>query len=100
MSCNNARAALSAGQWLIKEEVDARKTAIDAEEAWQLLAATDLVVVAAGKKVLHLVPQDITRDELLAKVIGPSGKLRAPTLRIGRTYYVGFHPQVYGELKG
>ena len=48
MSCNNARAALGAGQWLIKEEVDARKTAIDAEEAWQLLAAADLVVAAAG----------------------------------------------------
>jgi hypothetical protein len=99
VSCNNARAALSAGQWFIKEEVDARKTAIDAEEAWQLLAAADLVVAAAGKKVFRLVPKDIARDELLAKVIGPSGKLRAPTLRIGRTYYVGFHPQVYGELK-
>ncbi len=99
MSCSNARAALSAGQWLIKEEIDARKKAIDAEEAWRLLAAADLVVVAAGKKVLRLAPQELSRDELLAKVIGPSGKLRAPTLLIGKTYYVGFHPQVYGELK-
>lgn len=33
---------------------------------------------------------DVTDDELLAAVIGPSGNLRAPTIRVGKTIGVGF----------
>ena len=31
-------------------------------------------------------------------VIGPSGKLRAPAIRKGKTLVVGFHPEAYGEV--
>jgi hypothetical protein len=33
-------------------------------------------------------------------VIGPSGNLRAPTLRCGKTWLVGFHEEAYGERFG
>lgn len=36
-------------------------------------------------------------ETLLAAMLGPTGKLRAPTLRCGKTIIVGFKPQVYGE---
>jgi hypothetical protein len=39
-------------------------------------------------------------DELLAALIGPSGNLRAPAFRIGRTLVVGFHPGAYAEAIG
>jgi len=29
--------------------------------------------------------------------MGPSGNLRAPTYRVGRTFVIGFNPELYGE---
>ena len=39
-------------------------------------------------------------DERAALVLGPSGKLRAPTLLVGDAVLVGFHPDVYAEFFG
>ncbi|NRA74405.1 MAG: hypothetical protein HRU16_00575 [Planctomycetes bacterium] len=45
--------------------------------------------------------KDAPGDEELAKgIIGPSGNLRAPTLRIGKTVIVGYHDDVYTEVMG
>jgi hypothetical protein len=56
--------------------------------------------VARGKKVVRL---DLRRDRpdaatLRGLLIGPSGKLRAPTLRVGRTLLVGFDPDAYRDV--
>jgi len=43
--------------------------------------------------------KDDPDDDVLAKgIIGPSGNLRAPTLKIGKTLIVGFHHDVYTEV--
>jgi hypothetical protein len=40
-------------------------------------------------------------DEALAKVLlGPTGNLRAPTLRVGKTLIVGFDAEMYRRLLG
>jgi hypothetical protein len=39
-----------------------------------------------------------SRDELLGALLGPSGNLRAPTMRIGTTLYVGFEPTEFPKL--
>ncbi|MCA8948570.1 MAG: hypothetical protein KDE27_03665 [Planctomycetes bacterium] len=39
-------------------------------------------------------------DELCAAVIGRSGNLRAPAIRSGRTWLVGFHEGSYAERFG
>lgn len=39
-------------------------------------------------------------DERKKLVLGPSGKLRAPTLLVGDAVIVGFHPEVYKETFG
>jgi hypothetical protein len=37
--------------------------------------------------------------ELAALVLGPTGNLRAPAVRIGQTWLIGFHEEAYaGEL--
>lgn len=58
------------------------------------------VVVAKGKRVLTFAPQrpDFDRDAFVAAVIGPSGNLRAPTARVGRTFYVGWNDEAYAPL--
>ena len=35
------------------------------------------------------------KAELLALLLGPTGGLRAPTLRVGRTLLVGFNEKAY-----
>ena len=37
-------------------------------------------------------------DEVVAKMLGPTGNLRAPTLRVGRTTIVGFDEATYASL--
>lgn len=54
--------------------------------------------VAAGKKVIEFVPAATEKDVMLKKITGPSGNLRAPTLRLGNVFYVGFHPEMYGMI--
>jgi arsenate reductase-like glutaredoxin family protein len=58
------------------------------------------VIAVKGKKVLRfsLKKGQVPNDELVSAVIGPSGKLRAPAIRKGKTLVVGFHPEAYGEL--
>lgn len=45
--------------------------------------------------------KDPPDDETLAKhICGPTGNLRAPTIRQGNTLYVGFNEEAYAELTG
>jgi len=38
------------------------------------------------------------RAELLTLLLGPTGNLRAPTLRTGRTLLIGFDAATYGKV--
>ena len=60
----------------------------------------DELYVAKGKKIVHL---DLKREkppraELLRLLLGPTGNLRAPTLRKGRKLIVGFDEDTYKHL--
>ena len=54
-----------------------------------------------GKKVvvfdMKAPPDD---DALAAQLLGPSGNLKAPTLRMGRTLLVGFSEAAYRQVFG
>ncbi len=39
-------------------------------------------------------------DDLLAHLLGSTGNLRAPALRVGQTVLVGFNEDVYNDLLG
>ena len=84
----------------IKSEDDARKTRLDHADVEKLLDEVREVWVAKGKKFerIRLDSRSVDREELIRKVMGPSGNLRAPTLRMGKKLVVGFHPEMYGEL--
>ena len=60
----------------------------------------DQIYVAKGKKVIQV---DLKtswpgRAELLALLLGPTGGLRAPTVRVGRTLLVGFSEEAYAKV--
>ena len=43
---------------------------------------------------------DVADDDLKAAIIGPSGWLRAPTWKRGKTLVVGFHADAYDDVLG
>lgn len=67
-----------------------------------LLKNVNELYAAKGKKVVHvnLKKTELSEDELKKLVLGPTGNLRAPTLRKGKTLMVGFHEETYEKLFG
>jgi hypothetical protein len=64
-----------------------------------VLKDVDQLYVAKGKRIVHV---DLRRDkppraELLGLLLGPTGNLRAPTLRKKRTLIVGFDEATYKD---
>lgn len=51
-----------------------------------------------GKKIRILNPEKDDPVEMLAEIIGPTGNLRVPSLRIGDRLVVGFHEDAYSQL--
>jgi len=86
----------------ISEQVDARKEPYGEREALALVKQVHQLYVAKGKKVVHidLKKEKPDKDALRQALLGPTGNLRAPTIRQGKTLVVGFHLDVYRELFG
>ena len=86
----------------VREQVDARKEKLGGSEALELVRAATKVLIAKGKKVVEF---DMKKappgmDELLKHMLGPTGNLRAPTIRAGRTVLVGFDEATYQAALG
>ena len=56
--------------------------------------------VAKGKKVSVFKPADRLGKELLDAMLGPTGNLRAPTIRRGKTVLIGFNEELFTEKLG
>jgi arsenate reductase-like glutaredoxin family protein len=102
MSCKKAQGFLESRNWRVMELADASKTREGREDALALAHSVDRVIVAKGRKVVTFEmkkdpPDD---DTLLAHLLGPTGNLRAPTFRKGKTLMVGFNDEAYSELFG
>ena len=84
------------------ETVDATKTRFGEDDALKLLDGIDRLIAARGKKVETFDLKNDRPDDatLLAHLMGPTGNLRAPTARVGRTLVVGFNPEVYAQVLG
>jgi len=79
--------------------VDAKKDRKGEAEARELLEGARKLIACRGKKVVEwdLKKAPPTDEELRKHVLGPTGNLRAPTLRKGKTLVVGFHADAYQE---
>ncbi len=100
MTCKKAQEFLAQKDCTAKTQVNARKEPIDRDGTLQLMQTVSRVIAVKGKKVLQfsLKKDQAPDDDLLSAVIGPSGNLRAPAIRKGKTLVVGFHPDAYGEV--
>ena len=52
-----------------------------------------------GKKLVHFdLKKDYDEDEVAGLILGRSGTLRAPVLRVGKKLIVGFNEEALGEV--
>lgn len=80
----------------IKETVDA-KAKLGRGDALRLAAQATMIAIAKGKKVVTFSMKDDRPDDemLLTHMLGPTGNLRAPTIKKGKKLLVGFNEDVY-----
>jgi arsenate reductase-like glutaredoxin family protein len=81
----------------VAERTDAKKERYGREAALELARAASKVVVSRGRSVTVFDMKKNPPDEetLLAHLLGPTGNLRAPTIRKGKTLLVGFNEATY-----
>jgi arsenate reductase-like glutaredoxin family protein len=80
--------------------VIANKVKLGADEALKLANAASTIHFARGRKfVTFNMKKDAPgKDELLRHILGPTGNLRAPTLKKGKTLVVGFNEELYAQV--
>ena len=83
-----------------KTEIDAKKDKHQEADALNLVKQVNHLLVARGKKTveLDLKKDKPTKEEILKLILGPTGNLRAPTLRVGKKLIVGFNEEMYESV--
>ena len=82
----------------VAEMVSASKK-LGETEARKLIKDAKKIYVAKGKK-LDEFPGGSAKKEIVEKMLGATGNLRAPTIRVGKTLLVGFNEEVYADVLG
>src|SRR5437879_6514755 len=102
MTCQKAQGFLGQEAVTVTETVNATKTRYGEDDVLALLDGIDTLIAAKGKKVetFDLKNARPADSILLAHLLGPTGNLRAPTARVGRTLVVGFNEEVYRRVLG
>jgi len=82
--------------------VDAKKETHQKDKAIEVLKKATSLHAARGKKIVEvdLKKTELTQDEILKLILGPTGNLRAPTLLLGKTMVVGFNEEMYQGVFG
>ena len=101
-TCKKAQASIGGIAADITETVDATKTRFDGPAALELIAGMTTMIALKGKKRVDFdLKGDRPSDEmLLSHLIGPTGNLRAPTMKVGTILVVGFQEGAYREVLG
>ena len=96
MSCKKAQEFLAQNKIEDGDVQSSSKEAVEGKVALDLLAGVNELLVAKGKKTQRydLKKKRPSDDELLELLLGRSGKLRAPAIRIGRKFLVGYNSEI------
>ncbi len=88
---------MEANSLTAKETVPASRK-LGRDDAAELAAQAKTLVVAKGKNVSDFDLSGTVSDEAITAMLGPTGNLRAPTLKVGKTLLVGFNEERYSEV--
>jgi hypothetical protein len=65
-----------------------------------MIRELNTVYTARGKKIRVWNPATDAKEEILKDVMGRSGNLRAPALKLGDALIVGFNDEMYAQHFG
>ena len=101
MSCKKADAFLKKAGIAVRETADATKDPHSKKDALALAKKQSTVIAGRGKKYeKYPMRGDYDQAELTKKMIGPTGKLRAPTIIVGKTMLAGWCEPAWKEFFG
>ena len=83
----------------MKDKVPASQK-LQKADARALLKGVSRLIVAKGKKVNEFSVGAKPTTDAVKAMLGPTGNLRAPTARVGKTLVVGFNEEAYGRIFG
>ena len=90
---------MEANDITIKETVSANQK-LQASDAKDLLGPANKLIAMKGKKVAEFDIKDKVSADAVEAMLGPTGNLRAPTIKVGKTYLVGYNEDVFNETFG
>ena len=101
MTCERVSKFLETHDITVSETVPASRK-LGPDEAKSIAKAARRIVVAKGKKTdeFKFSPSDSKRDAVVPLMLGPTGNLRSPCIRMGQTVLVGFNEDVFREVFG
>ena len=80
----------------ISEQTPASKK-LQSADAKLLLKDASSLVAMKGKKVIEIDVKSAPNKDAVAAMLGPTGNLRAPTIKVGKKLLVGFNEEIYGR---
>jgi arsenate reductase-like glutaredoxin family protein len=81
----------------VRETVNATKERFGEDALAELFEGASKIIVAKGKKVRVFAPAKDELADIAAVALGPTGNLRAPAIRTGKTWLIGFNEEAYGS---
>ena len=79
-----------------KETVPASRK-LQADDAAEILKSAKKLIAIKGEKISEFKLSGSPDEAAVGAMLGPTGNLRAPTLRVGKTIIVGFNEEVLTE---
>ena len=104
MSCTRSQEFLANSDIDVTETVFANKRKFGADETLAMARRADHVWVAKGKKFVHwdMAADAPADDELLKRLLGRSGTMRAPAIvtenKDGNHFLVGFNADLFAQV--
>lgn len=99
-TCKKAEGAIEGITATVKERVDANKVKYGVDKLAEVVEGVNTLIVVKGKAVnnVNLKKEAPDSEALAAYLLGPTGNLRAPTIRVGKTMMVGYDEATYQAL--
>ncbi len=83
----------------VKESVSANKK-LQADSAEEIARDSSKMIVMKGKKITEFKVGADTTEEAVTAMLGNTGNMRAPLLRVGKLVLVGFNEEIYSQHLG
>ena len=83
---------------LVPDDVVLASKKLGRDDAVSLAKQCDTLIAAKGKKVTTFDVSGHPGEEMVNAMLGPTGDLRAPTVRSGKTLLVGFNEEQYAVV--